>query len=76
MILYFNYSNIIVYSEKSLGVFCEIVTIIFIQYHLLNNVEEKHRSCVLIYHNHIQALLNALIKQKLCDGTDIFKALT
>ena len=45
--------KLIIFQHNGLGVFCRVVTIIFIHYHLLNNVEEKHRPCILVYHNHI-----------------------
>ena len=45
--------KLIIFQHNGLGVFCRVVTIIFIHYHLLDNVEEKHRPCILIYHNHI-----------------------
>ena len=52
-------------------------------YHLLNNIGEKHRSCILIYHifnsieekQRISTKFNALIKSKLCAGTDTWLSL-
>ena len=43
--------------KKNIGHVYWFATIIFIHYHLFNNMEEKHRSCVLIYHNYITSII-------------------
>ena len=46
----FYYGSKLIFQHNGLFVFCEIVTIIITS---SNNIEEKDRLCILIYHNHI-----------------------
>ena len=54
-----SFSDIITFSiiwKKNIAHLYWFTTIIFIYYHLFENMEEKHRSCILICHNHFHTL--------------------
>ena len=53
MAIYFLYNQDIIIYKKGIAAVYWFTTIIFIHYHLFNNMEERHHSCILIYHNHI-----------------------